>query len=138
MELNEIVKGQKFDIVHCFDVLYHLVDSIEWEKSVENLGKVSRRFILIHDKPNYWHNLLEPKHVKVKRGTKIEDILKKYGFKLINSYPTHFFYVKSPFHFIVKYVPLPFYFLDRLLLTNFINLRGFESHHIKVFEKDRI
>jgi SAM-dependent methyltransferase len=31
----------RFDIVHCFDVLYHLVDDREWEESLRTLDAVS-------------------------------------------------------------------------------------------------
>ena len=41
VDLPRLFPGVQFDIVHCFDVLYHLPDDREWEESLRTLDAVS-------------------------------------------------------------------------------------------------
>lgn len=41
VDTPRLFPGVQFDLVHCFDVLYHLVDDAEWQASLEALDALS-------------------------------------------------------------------------------------------------
>lgn len=131
--------GKKFDIVHCFDVLYHITNEKDWEKAIDNLGKLSKGYIIIHNINTYWFKnfnfLFERKHIKVKnRNAVIEGKLEKLGFAKVGYYPTHILYVRPILHLLVKIMPYIFYSLDNFLIS-VLKLRGWESTGISIFKK---
>lgn len=137
-DINNI--SNKFNIVHCFDVLYHITNEEDWEKTIDNFGKLSKKYIIIHNINNYWFKkfnfLFERKHIKVKnRNSVIEDKLGKLGFRKVGYYPTHILYVRPILHLLVKIIPYVFYSLDKFLILN-LKLRGWESTGITVYEKE--
>ena len=133
------IGNKKFDIVHCFDVLYHITDEKDWNKTVDNLGKLSKKYIIIHNINNYWFKkfnfLFERKHIKVKnRNYLIEEKLGKQGFKKIGYYPTHILYVRPMLHALVKIMPFVFYSIDNFLISS-LKVKGWESTGITIYEK---
>lgn len=127
-------KKESFDIVHCFDVVYHITDDKCWEKAIKNLAKSSKKYILIHAYAERWDNFLESRHVKVKRKRSMETIFKEKGFERIAAFPTHILYIKTPLHILSSFFPNFFYSLDSFLL-NKIKIKGIETQNITVFRK---
>lgn len=132
-------KGQLYDVVHCFDVLYHITDDDKWEKSLDNLGKLSKNYVIIHNIQNYWGKILDSlfkrEHIKVeKRNILIKNKLEKLGFVEKGYYPVHVLYVRPLIHLMVNLIPYPFYLLDKFLVST-LKLRGFESTSIRVFRR---
>ncbi len=130
---------KKFDIVHCFDVLYHITNEEDWEKTIDSLGRLSKDYIIIHNINTYWlkkiNFLFERKHIKVKnRNSIIEEKLAKLGFKKVGYYPTHILYVRPILHLLVKIIPYVFYLFDNFLIFN-LKLRGWESTGITIYKK---
>lgn len=132
--IDKLKFKNKFYIVHCFDVLYHITDGEAWLNSVKNLSELSSKYIFIHSYVQRWDNYLEPKHVAVDRKNTIKKILNKEGFKLIKTYPTHIFYVKTPVHLVSRYLPKLFYDFDSFLL-NTLKIKGIETLQIEVYRK---
>lgn len=131
--------NEKFDIVHCFDVLYHITSEQDWKKAIDNLGKLSKEYIFIHNINTYWFGtsnfLFERKHIKVKnRNSVIEDKLGKLGFEKVGYYPTHILYVRPILHLLVKIIPYVFYSLDNFLISS-LKLKGWESTGITIYKK---
>src|SRR5581483_1561763 len=111
-DLNKRVKRSSFDIVHCFDVLYHITADNQWEKAVRNLAFASKEYIIVHVISEQWHNSFHAVHVRALRNTRLRELLGEYGFIEEASYPTHVFYTKMPFYFIARYFPQFFYNMD--------------------------
>lgn len=134
LESSSGLGKQQFDIVHCFDVLYHITDDRMWKKTVENFAQSSKKYIIVHDKyPYFGHSFFETGHVKVRKGEEMKKILKKYGFKETGSFPTHLFYVRPILHLLIGIVPEPFYYLDRTLL--YLKASFLQTSYIRVFKK---
>lgn len=130
---------RKFDIVHCFDVLYHIVDENHLKKAIDNICNYSNEFIIIHDAPRYWGNifdfLFERKHIKIKTSAKLIRKIKGNGFAEIGYYPTGIFYSRPPVSMLVGFFPYPFYLIDKFLIK-FLPFRGLEISCIRIFKKN--
>ncbi len=134
LESSSGLGRQKFDIVHCFDVLYHITDDRMWRKTVENFAESSKKYIIVHDKyPYFGHSFFETGHVKVRKREEMQKILKKYGFKETGNYPTHLFYVRPILHLLIGILPEPFYYLDKILLR--LRANFLQTSYIRVFKK---
>lgn len=137
--LDIILKRKKFYLVHCFDVLYHIMDKDDLKKALQNLCKLSQRYVVIHDAPRYWGKgldfLFRREHIDISKVSVVKQ-MNKMGFKQIGYFPTHILYARPPFSLISGSVPYPMYFLDKFLIRA-VGLKGFETNCIRVFEKKR-
>ncbi|HLD10505.1 MAG TPA: class I SAM-dependent methyltransferase [Candidatus Nanoarchaeia archaeon] len=123
-----------FDIVHCFDVLYHILDDEEWGKTLEKFSQLSRKYIILHES---FSNNLPPytlPHVKFRKYSYLRDKLESLGFKEIRSKPTHILGNRLYLSIITKFFPRTVYRVDRFLIFR-LNKKLFSNHFIKVFEK---
>jgi SAM-dependent methyltransferase len=124
----------KFDIVHCFDVLYHITNDKKWEEVLNNFATLSKKYIIIHDKyPYFGYSFFEKGHVKVRKPEKMRKILGKRGFKEIVTTPTHFFFVRPILHLVIGVFPQPFYYLDKAFSR--MGTRKLQTTYIRVFER---
>ncbi|MDP3940671.1 MAG: class I SAM-dependent methyltransferase [bacterium] len=128
---------EKFDIVHCFDVLYHIVDDAEWKKSVSNLARLSRQYIIVHDKyPYMGYQLFEKGHVRVRQPFEMQRLLKKEGFEENRSIPTHLLYVRPIFYPLVNTFPKLMYLLDSALTK--VGFSFLKTSYVRVFIKKHL
>jgi 2-polyprenyl-3-methyl-5-hydroxy-6-metoxy-1,4-benzoquinol methylase len=85
-----------FDIVNVFDVLYHIVDEDKFEQAIRNLGTYCKAggWVFISDAFNPLFGGSE--HVKYRPLEKYQEVLGKYGLKIMQRYPLFYFLGKSP------------------------------------------
>lgn len=127
----------QFEAVHCFDVLYHIVDDSEWFNSINELTRVSKKYLILHQNFQNRKPFYMSKHV----GFISYDILKlrleKLRFQEVMSIPTHVVSSRYLTYRITKFFPRLFYSLDMFLLQliSYLNLNNLGSHHIKVFKR---
>ncbi|HEX8965661.1 MAG TPA: class I SAM-dependent methyltransferase [Patescibacteria group bacterium] len=133
-QLDKKVSG-KFYIVHCFDVLFHLLSDKDWKRGIKNLARKSNKYIIIHDKVPFWGDkLFSQGYIKIRNHNKLSKELKMNGFKEIGYYPTHILFIRPPIHLLTALFPNFFFWLDNLLIKKF-RLNGVETSGISIFEK---
>ena len=120
---------QMFDIVHCFDVLYHITDDGAWRRAIANLGQAAKQYVILHDRPVRWRPVLECDHVKVRRASDTTAEFSRHGFVERVRYPTHILYVRLPFLVVANIIPRLLYKIDRFLVSKG-NMQGFASSHL--------
>jgi 2-polyprenyl-3-methyl-5-hydroxy-6-metoxy-1,4-benzoquinol methylase len=129
--------GGSFDVVHCFDVLYHIIDDEDWKAALSWLCACSRKHLILHERFMSFPQLVSSRHVKQRTRRETFEILAEHGFFEILSIPTHLVAMRLPTYRVSRFAPEFFYFVDRYGL-NFIEETRFRflgSHHIKVFER---
>lgn len=126
-----------FDVVHCFDVLYHIVDDEAWEGAVRRLCGCSRNYLILHERFMRFGQFMSSRHVKMRPYRKTREILEAHDFYEVMSIPTHLIAMRLLTYRLIHFAPEFFYRLDRFFLPMFesSSLRSLGSHHIKVFEK---
>lgn len=134
----EILEKKRFDLVHCFDVLYHIVDNDELDKAINNICSFSKRYIILHDAPTYWGKMVDflfkRKHINIRRSISIADKIKQKGFVEIGRYPTNIIFARPPITLIVNMFPYFFFLFDKFLIRN-LHVKGIETNCIRIFEK---
>ncbi|MDL0118519.1 class I SAM-dependent methyltransferase [Halobacterium salinarum] len=79
-----------FDIVHCFSVLYHLVDDGNWADAISELARVLRPggvLLLRIDWINEERDVAE--HVRFRSKSKYRNLLQKAGIEVVETYPIY-------------------------------------------------
>ncbi|MFQ5646934.1 MAG: class I SAM-dependent methyltransferase [bacterium] len=134
--LNKLKLDRTFDLVHSFDVLYHILDQREWEETLEKFAGLSRKYIVLHERFLTRKPVIASPHVRQRPYRVTADKLAELGFKEMATIPTHFLAMRILTYRLSRYLPRLFYRLDRLILDYLVNrdqpYRG--SHHIKVFQ----
>ncbi|MDD5639011.1 MAG: class I SAM-dependent methyltransferase, partial [Candidatus Pacebacteria bacterium] len=138
--LTNLNEKDKYDAVHCFDVLYHVIDDKEWEACIKKFSLISNKYIILHQRFTNRKPMIISNHIKYRSYKEITALLESLGFKEYKSIPTHFMALRLFTYRISKHFPKAFYKLDRSFLnlarkskSDLINNMG--SHHIKVFKK---
>ena len=131
------VEGTKFDIVHSFDVLYHILDDQEWERSLKNMCDLSKKYIILHERFFKTKPIITSAHLNARTHSETLKVLNENGFFEILSIPTHMIALRLVTFKISKYFPKLFYKIDSFLLELLEKhkIRKYGSHFIKVFEK---
>jgi 2-polyprenyl-3-methyl-5-hydroxy-6-metoxy-1,4-benzoquinol methylase len=82
------LRGQQFDIVSCFDVLFHIVDDNKYQKAIENIysllkpgGYFAFSDVLLHGETRRY------KHVVWRSQREVQNSLQQAGFKVIREHP---------------------------------------------------
>jgi len=136
-EIDSIFKGQKFDVVMSFDVLFHVIDDDDFEKVVQNMCQLSSKYIILHGMFPKRLPFLSCAHVKTRPYKDYLKILKKYKFKEIESVPTHIVTNRLLLGKLNKIFPKLLSKIDKFLFKLFykrLNLKNIGSHQIKVFK----
>lgn len=133
---------KQYDCIHCFDVLYHILDDEKYELSLKKFSKIATKYIILHERFLNRKPFVVSKHIKFRSYTQLKNKLKQLGFEECISIPTHFMSLRLLTYKITKYFPRYSYFLDKITLNILeevnINLADkFGSHHIKVFRKTK-
>lgn len=126
-----------FDVVHSFDVVYHIMSDREWEETLEAFCTWSRRFIILHERFLRLPQLVPSKIMKMRTVAQTSRVLRARGFVEVESVPTHVVSHLVTTYMIASLAPRPFYEIDRWMLDRITGtrLRELGSHHIKVFER---
>lgn len=133
-ELDEYFSPYQFDIIHCFDVLYHITDDGAWERTMRNFAELSKRYIILHERFSNVKPIICSKHIKWRSKEKTTAELKKYGFYEIGSVPTAL--VRRLFTFrILNFFPSLSYRMEKGLLDKEFAYK-IGASFIKIFGRD--
>ncbi len=138
-DLTQFKTKKKFDIVHCFDVLYHVLSDEDYNKALINLAQLSKKYVILHEKFVSKSPLISSKHVYLRRAERTSQILNSQGLYLTKEIPTHFFALRLLTYKLNKIMPKTLYKLDNYIATK-IHPSAQEylaSHHIRVYSKDQ-
>lgn len=133
-DIDKYFKPNQFYFIHCFDVLYHIMDDTEWEKAIRNLALVSNKYIALHEQFSTKKPIICSKHIKWRGREKIINELAKNNFYEVASIPTTV--VRRLFTYkILNFFPNFYYKLDKFLLEKQFSVKVGGSF-IKIFKKD--
>ena len=128
-------KNGNFEVVQCFDVLYHITDDGEWQKSIKALCALSKDYVILHQRFLKIKPLINPSHIKFRSYKDITLEMQKNGFREVLSVPSHVVQ-RVPIYILYKIMPVFLSKIDNFLLKNWpFGLLGISSHEIKVFKQ---
>lgn len=136
-EIKELPFQKKsFDVVFCFDVLYHILKEKDWKDSISKLCEISNEYVILHERFLKNSPKVSSKHIKIKTYSQTASVLRENGFEECLSVATHFWPLRNYFYRLTCFFPKFFYNLDRLTLKFFDDKKiKWGSHYIKVFKR---
>ncbi|HET7529303.1 MAG TPA: class I SAM-dependent methyltransferase [Candidatus Saccharimonadales bacterium] len=136
-DLTKFNSKKKFDIVHSFDVMYHILKSEDYVKTLNNMANLSNKYIILHERFLTRAPLVSSKHVRMRRSEFTNQVLNSKGFYLHEEIPTHFLAMRMFTYKFNKVMPHSLYRLDKFIADN-IHPSAQEflaSHHIRVYAR---
>ena len=126
-----------YDLVLCFDVLYHIIEDASFEKAIENICRSSREYIFIHGSFPQFIPLHLLRHVKFRTLARHDMLFARYGFTRVEIRPTQFLMGRLPWIYLYKIFPDATYRFDEklLMLATRLSLHRFVSQTILVYKK---
>jgi ubiquinone/menaquinone biosynthesis C-methylase UbiE len=137
-KLDKYYSNNSFDVVVCFDVLYHLTNDQDFIQTLNNICNISTKYIILHGLFPKKLPMISCVHVKARPDKEYQDILIKNNFKEILSVPTHIITHKLLFIRLNKYFPRILNSIDIFLynlLFKKLSIKNISSYQLKVFEK---
>lgn len=136
-DLSKFNLKKKFDIVHCFDVLYHILDEKDYNASLANLALHSKRYIILHERFLEKSALISSPHVRMRRREVTNQTLNSQGFFLHTEMPTHFLAMRTFTFTLNKLIPRSLYKIDNHIANNFSERtqERLGTHFIRVYKK---
>lgn len=127
----------KFDIVHCFDVMYHILNTDDHTQVLKNLASWSNRYVILHERFLEKAPVIASKHVRLRRSEFTNQVLNSQGFFLSREIPSHFFAMKLLTYKLNKIAPSTLYKLDSFIARSLhpSAQESLASHFIRVYEK---
>ena len=134
-DLTKFQSDKKFDIVHCFDVLYHVLSDDDYEKSLTNIAKLSQKYVILHERFFDKAPAISAKHVRMRRSDYTNQILNSHGFYLIKEIPSHFFAMRFLTYRLNNLTPGLLYKVDKYIADKIhpSTQESFASHHIRIY-----
>lgn len=127
---------KKFDLVHCFDVLYHILDEAEHRNALENLADHSNKYVVLHERFFSKTPIISSRHVRFRRRELTNQILNSRGFYLHSQTYSHFVAVRLGTYWLNRFIPEFLYNIDKKIATWPANLQeALASHSIRVYKK---
>lgn len=138
-DLSSIEINRKFDLVHCFDVLYHILDDQDYTDSLANLANLSNKYVILHERFLDKTPKIASRHVRLRTAEFTTQVLNSQGFFLIKEIPTHFFAMRILTYKLNKIVPQALYTIDNLVANRLhpSTQGSLASHKIRVYAKAR-
>ena len=136
-DLTEFTPNRRFDVVHSFDVMYHILQVEDYVKTLQNMAILANKYIILHERFLERAPLVSSKHVRMRRAEFTNQILNSRGFFLEREIPTHFLAMRLFSYKFNKVMPASLYKIDRYIAEN-IHPSAQEflaSHHIRVYAK---
>ena len=136
-DLSKFKINRQFDIVHCFDVLYHIINDMDFNNALVNLTKISRNYVIIHDRFLNKIGIISSKHVRMRRSEVYNQILNSQKFYLHSEIPTHYFAMKFLTYKLNAIIPKPLYRIDKYISENLSQStqERLASHWIRIYKK---
>jgi SAM-dependent methyltransferase len=136
-DLTKFKSRRRFDIVHSFDVMYHILNSDDYTKTLNNMASLANRYIILHERFLEKAPLISSKHVRMRRSEFTNQVLNSREFFLSKEIPTHFLAMRLFTYKFNKVMPASLYKIDRYIAEN-IHPSAQEflaSHHIRVYAR---
>lgn len=128
--------NQSIELVHCFDVLYHITDDNEWRRSLENLCRISAKYIAIHGEIIHKSRRIHSHHVRSRPLSLLNAVMQENRFSKKYIVPTHLLSYKSLFYKINGLFPKFFYLMDNFCIERFPNIaQRIASYGIIIYER---
>lgn len=136
-DLATMNTANKYDIVQSFDVLYHIIGDNDHYKSISNLTKASKKYVILHERFSTKTSFFDFKHERTRRSDYTNQILNAHGFYLYREIPSHFFAMRLFTYRLNSLIPKVLYKIDRYIADNFHKSRQeyLASHFIRVYKK---
>ena len=136
-DLAKFESERRYDIVHCFDVLYHILKDDDYVNSLANMASLSNKYVILHERFLNRTPFVTSKHVRLRRSEFTNQILNANGFFLTHEAPTHFIASRLLTYRLNKIMPRLLYKIDRHIAKRFrSSTRGIlASHYIRVYSK---
>lgn len=136
-DLATLNLDKKFDLVHCFDVLYHVLDENDYRASLENMASHSNKYVIMHEKFVRKSPRFSSTHVRFRRREYTNQILNSKGFYLHSEIPTHFLGFRFLTYRLNKLIPGILYKVDKYIADHFPEhlLEVLGTHTIRVYKK---
>ena len=130
---------RKFDIVHSFDVMYHILDTDDYVKALSNIATLSNKYVILHERFLGRAPLVSSRHVRLRRAEFTDQILNSKGFFLQSEVPTHFIAVRLLTYKLNKLIPGLLYKIDRYISERAhpSTQETLASHYIRVYSRSR-
>ncbi len=104
---------QSFTLVHCFDVLYHVVDKNQWRQAIHELCRLSERYVAIHG-PRLNHQAKSLRHLRQDSMADYREAFAAAGFVERQIAPTLFAF-RWPWYYFRNVWPSAWVMIDRRL-----------------------
>lgn len=136
-DLTSFNLKQKFDLVHCFDVLYHILDEADHRSALENLANHSGKYVILHEKFVHKSPRFSSAHVRFRRREFTNQVLNSKGFFLHAEIPTHFLGFRFLTYKLNKIMPGTLYKIDAYIAKHFPDhlQEVLGTHTIRVYKK---
>lgn len=136
-DLASLKLDKKFDLVHCFDVLYHILGESDYRSALENIANHSKEYVILHEKFVNKSPRFSSAHVRFRRREYTNQILNSKGFYLFTEIPTHFIGVRFFTYKLNKIIPGVLYKIDKFIADNFPDhlQEVLGTHSIRVYKK---
>lgn len=136
-DLTEMKINKTYDIVQSFDVLYHILDDANHYAALKNIAKISKKYIILHERFSTKAELLSSKHVRMRRSEYTNQILNSEGFYLYKEIPTHFIAMRLLTYRLNSYLPQILYKMDQRISERFheATQERLASHFIRVYKR---
>ncbi len=138
-DLASFSPRRSFDIIHSFDVMYHILDTEDYAKALGNLATLSNKYVILHERFLKRAPFVSSKHVRLRRSEFTNQILNSKGFFLTAEIPTHFLAVRLLTYKFNKLIPRFLYKIDKYISenTHSSTQEFLASHYIRVYSKGK-
>jgi len=136
-DLTDFDLKRKFNLVHCFDVLYHILDESDYRSALGNISNHSDKYVILHERFFTRVPFITLSHIRFRKSEVTNQILNANGFFLYSEIPSHFFGVRLLSSLVYKISPSLLYKIDKMVVDNFPNhiQELLSSHTIRVYKK---
>lgn len=136
-DLTNFDLKRKFNLVHSFDVLYHILDEADYRNALENIASHSDQYVILHERFFTRIPIISCSHIRFRRAEVTDQILNSKGFFLYSEIPSHFFGARMLSSFVYRLLPSLLYKVDNRIANNFPNhlQEALSSHSIRVYKK---
>ena len=137
--LEELSRGvqRQYDVVYCFDVLYHLTEKQAWRQAINELCTTSKGYVIIHGFLPRWFAIPYVRHVRFRTARAHDAEFEQHGFKRVATIPTHALLMRMPWYLLYRFVPSLCFRLDKgvMKLFHIFGLDALASHKMIVYAK---
>lgn len=106
LQVGEFVQGeacevaakfkQPFDLIHCFDVLYHLTDDTEWQQALASFAERSRpETVWLFTEFHVCTSVPAARHIVKRPINRYQSELARYNRYIVEEIPIYWLYIQS-------------------------------------------